>query len=365
MSFFISPASITDPQDIPATVLSASAGPYYPAFAYTWTITDFDSFVSYNVTTTNGSVSLNTSTQVITYTPASSGSGGFSINGRSVALTISGSTTANYLAVGGGGSGGASGTFPSGIGNPAHGGGGGGAGGLLSGTGQVFYIGTPYTITVGAGGPPQSNPGISSTIVGVGVSITALGGSQGGKNTTSVGGSSGGVMAVTPIAGTAGQGNAGGCNPSNFTYAGGGSTRIQGGGGGAGAVGQNAVSNTQAGAGGVGASSSITGSAVTYAGGGGGGGVPISGPNLCSPGAGGAGGGAQGQPGGSGGTANSGGGGGGAFINGGFGSSTGGGSGVVILSIIGTAASTSGSPTVTTSGGRTIYTFTGSGSITF
>jgi hypothetical protein len=38
---------------------------------------------------------------------------------------------------------------------------------------------------------------------------------------------------------------------------------------------------------------------------------------------------------------------------------------VVIISAPQAAASTTGSPTVTTSGGNTIYTFTSSGTITF
>jgi hypothetical protein len=49
-----------------------------------------------------------------------------------------------------------------------------------------------------------------------------------------------------------------------------------------------------------------------------------------------------------------------AYTNGGAG-----GSGVVIISAPRAAASTTGSPTVTTNAGRTIYTFTASGSITF
>ncbi|NDD03549.1 MAG: fibronectin type III domain-containing protein [Proteobacteria bacterium] len=66
-----------------------------------------------------------------------------------------------------------------------------------------------------------------------------------------------------------------------------------------------------------------------------------------------------------------GGGGGGRFYSGGGGGGSSpraggsGGSGVVILRASRSAASTTGSPTVTTSGGDTIYTFTGSGSITF
>jgi hypothetical protein len=42
-----------------------------------------------------------------------------------------------------------------------------------------------------------------------------------------------------------------------------------------------------------------------------------------------------------------------------------GGSGVVILRTLATAASTTGSPTVTTDGSYNVYKFTGSGSITF
>jgi hypothetical protein len=62
-----------------------------------------------------------------------------------------------------------------------------------------------------------------------------------------------------------------------------------------------------------------------------------------------------------------GGGGGNGYSSGDWGSGGSGGSGVVILRHLDSfpQATTTGSPTITTSGGYRIYTFTGSGSITF
>jgi hypothetical protein len=67
-------------------------------------------------------------------------------------------------------------------------------------------------------------------------------------------------------------------------------------------------------------------------------------------------------------TANTGGGGGGSGYSGSFVLGSAGGSGVVVIRYADTfaaAASTTGSPTVTVSGGFRIYRWTGSGSITF
>jgi hypothetical protein len=249
-------------------------------------------------------------------------------------------------------------------------GGGGGAGGLLTGT-TTITTGTVYTVTVGAGGASitggsNGNNGSNSSFTGI---TTAVGGGGGGVNDTDgVSGGSGGGGANrnggTPIrvggAGTSGQGNAGGSgnNGSAPTFGAG------GGGGGAGAVGGTATAGNSnvAGNGGAGTSSSITGSSVGYAGGGGG-------FSRGSPGGSATDGGGAGAPGsnqsGSNGTANTGGGGGGGGGDGG-GVSGAGGSGVVILSVptANYSATSTGSPTITTSGSNTILQFNGSGSYT-
>jgi hypothetical protein len=275
-------------------------------------------------------------------------------NGTSWVFTSSAPTySASYLVVSGGGGGGST-----------YGGGGGGAGGYLTSSTSLAY-GTTYVITIGAGGGTGTN-GNTSTL-GLPVAITPVGGGAGGNYGTpgspgASGGSGGGggscdINGTSSVGGTAtsGQGFAGGTGGRTGGPLGG------GGGGGGGAVGASWYAANAGGAGGIGITSSITGTSVYYAGGGGGGGGVGAGG-----GAGGNGGGGAGVSSGTGtaGTANTGGGGGG----GGDVSSAGGagGSGVVILSVptASYSGTTTGSPTITTSGANTIIKFTASGTYT-
>lgn len=257
-------------------------------------------------------------------------------------------STVDYLVVAGGGGGGSTNSG-------SGGGGGGGAGGLLYGTTLAAASGTTYTITVGSGGSggaaidgTATNGGNSVISSSAGTTITSFGGGRGGntQNVSLSGGSGGGTYAGT-TGFVAGQGNPGGAGNGDPSYSG-------GGGGGAGAAGGGGAGSTCPG--GVGLQYDISGAATYYAGGGGGGGRSTSG-------AGGLGGGAAGNSG-TAGTVNTGGGGGGAsgIISGN------GGSGIVIIRYPSTyfaASSTTGSPTVTVSGGYRVYKFTASGTLTF
>ena len=296
----------------------------------------------------------------------------YNTNGQSVDLIYSGATQGwipnsdddvtletpqayniQYLIVGGGGGGG--------DGHAA----GGGAGGLLASTLSVG-AGNTLTAAIGGGGAKGSNNnngsvGANTTLTSPAITnLTANGGGfgakeggDGGDGGSGGGGSGDGAGTGQPGgSGTAPQGNDGG------TGAAGG-----GGGGGASAVGQNASGN-DGGDGGAGTASTITGSSVTYAGGGGG----CAQSPSTAVGSGGAGGGGNGghstspnaQPG----TDALGGGGGGSRpsdANGGDG-----GDGVVILRMATTdySGTTSGSPTISTSGSDTIIKFTGNGTYT-
>ena len=264
---------------------------------------------------------------------------------REFTLTSSYTYSATYLIVAGGGK--AGGVI----------GGGGGAGGLLTGT-TTLSAGIAFTATVGAGQTSDGSPnrgGDSSLASSSITTITAIGGGEGGNHGNGAdgfdGGSGGGAGAngsdgTTKPGGsaTAGQGFDGGTS-NNDNYG--------AGGGGASAVG----SNGGPGNGGAGLSNSITGSAVTYAGGGGGGHRSSSG----SAGNGGSGGGGNGTAMGSVGTAGT------ANLGGGGGAPNGnGGTGVVILSVPTAkySGTTTGSPTISTSGSNTIIKFTATGTYT-
>lgn len=164
-------------------------------------------------------------------------------------LGIVGSLPCDVLTIAGGGGPG-NGTYP-----PA----GGGAGGLLYSPGQTFT--TDQTVTVGAGGAPNTDGGNSS--VG---SLTAIGGGGGADGAVGQSGGSGagGSNIYAGGAGTSGQGFAGGSAA--------GSTE-SGAGGGAGAVGGNSTTTGANGGNGLNTYSawaSATGTGVTgyYAGGG-------------------------------------------------------------------------------------------------
>ena len=264
-----------------------------------------------------------------------------------------------YLVVAGGGGGG------------GYIGGGGGAGGLLYNLTYPVTAGTSYNITVGAGGAPGT--GGSGGFVGNNSTfgpITAIAGGAGGPGETAVNGTpnggSGGGQGRTPGGrggsigtGTAGQGNAGGAGVG----ADGPGATSGGGGGGAGAVGGNGSGGTP-GNGGAGLQYSISGTAQFYAGGGGGGAYTGSNSSGGS-GVGGNGSGGQGtaatNP-----TAFTGSGGGsGGFSN--FQTGTNGATGVVIIaySTAYKLATATGTFTQTTAGGNYVFTFTGSGTITF
>jgi len=263
----------------------------------------------------------------------------------------------DFLVIAGGASGGSAGNA-----------GGGGAGGYRTST-QSVPVGTVITVTVGDGGASvtgstNGNNGSDSSISGSSLTtITSAGGGGGAKGGSGSGlnGGSGGGGGEGSTSG--GSGNTPSTSPSQGNNGGRGSTSPpaagSGGGGGAGAVGGDG-SGSKGGDGGAGLASSITGTSVTRAGGGGGG----TDATIGSGGSGGGGNsGSPSSPSGVAGTANTGSGGGASESAGNSGA---GGKGVVILSVptASYSSTSTGSPTVTTSGSNTILQFNGSGSYT-
>ena len=252
----------------------------------------------------------------------------------------------------------------------------GGAGGYRTST-QTIAGGTVITVTVGNGGTAgtgdpsitKGTNGSDSSISGSGLTtITSAGGGAGGSQGPVTSGSAGGSGGGASGAGSAGAGNTPSTSPSQGNAGGAGASAAPtyaagGGGGGAGAVG-NFADIPRAGNGGTGTASSITGSSVTRAGGGGGGNGGSQ--TAGSGGTGGGGNGANNGAVGTAGTANTGGGAGGSGYLPSHAAGAAGGKGVVILSFptANYSSTTTGSPTVTTSGSNTILQFNGSGSYT-
>jgi len=259
----------------------------------------------------------------------------------------------DYLVIAGGAGGGYS--------EHGHDGGGGGAGGYRnsyngetsggSSTSETAFSATPgsaYNITVGSGGAGSSaggttggsgNPSSFGTITSIGGGGGGAG-SNGGDNRNGLSGGSGGGSGSSdqgPRAGgdgTSGQGHNGASGAQ--------SSGAGGAGGGAGGVGYQTAANSSLQEGGLGLASSITGSSITRA---------IGGGVVCFLGDG---------------SANFGEGGAGGYSNYSCPAGFAGGSGVVILRMPTSSytGTTTGGPSVTTSGADTILVYNSSGSYT-
>jgi hypothetical protein len=81
-------------QNSPVMLAAPTLGPYYRAVNYTWTITNFDSYVTYILTSSNGTVLV--SGQTVIFTGTSVGPAQFTINTRTITFTIS--TITNFIA---------------------------------------------------------------------------------------------------------------------------------------------------------------------------------------------------------------------------------------------------------------------------
>lgn len=320
MSFIISPSTITDPANAPVD-LQANQSLYYNTKPSTFTITNWDSFTTYTVATTNGTVSQANGT--VTYTPSATGAGGFTINGRSISLTVLPGPLAEFLLIGGAGGTTANGSAS----NEAGAGGGSSAGGYIYSSGTYFQFGTSYSVAIGAGSPGQGDGNVStfSTYTAQkGKQAGGAGGAQGGGgfNTAGAGGS-GTSLAGFVFCPAAGSNFTGGCAAS---YEGGGGA----GNGGRGGDGSSVPGGTGSGEGGIGFQTTIRGTTEYFGGGGAGGSQTAVRPGGLGGGGNGgysAAGGAIGSPG----TANTGGGAGGAISHSNANVSIAGGSGILII----------------------------------
>ena len=300
------------------------------------------------------------------------------------ATAYNGPPSVDFQMIGGGG-GGAGGLGNSSSGT-ASGGGGGGAGGYVTGT-QNILASALYTITIGAGGAYTWAIGQNGTSGGdTSFHVTTANGGGGGgsgagniggNGTTGAAGGCGGGGGASNSARSGGTGSQGYNGGLGFFGVGGGGYS-DGNGGGGGGIASNGQNGGEGGGGSGGTGSQFIDG--VFRGGGGGGGASEAGWrdwNTLGPAVGVHGGGngswRNGTQYGStwstatAGTTNTGGGGGGGqSIT--QASPAAGGSGICIIYYPNTydlASGTTGSPTYSNSGGNHIYTFTGSGTITF
>jgi hypothetical protein len=350
------------------------------------TATTTSGSLTYAVTTGSlpASVSLNSSTGAITgnfdavgsntttqFTITATETSSSVTAARQFSITVQAPIVVDFLVIAGGAAGGTGGTGGSASVGGAGGGGAGGyrnsynnetsGGGGSSESSLTLIAGTQYTITVGGGGSgsgsidQRGNSGNNSVFS----SITSTGGGGGGSGNDGTG-NSGGLSGGS--GGGGGETAGGGSGTSGQGFSGSSGAGNNNGGGGAGGAGSSggAGSGNNGGNGGNGVASSINGSSVTRAGGGGGGANTTATPGSGGSGGGGAGGTTAGH-----GTDNTGSGGGGASDRPNRVSGNGG-SGLVILRLPTAVYSgtTTGSPSVSTSGSDTILTYTGSGSYT-
>ena len=185
----------------------------------TLTITNFDSYETYTISTDNGTISRVAET--ITWTPSTVGSASCTINGRTisgytvvipagqVAFTAAGTyswtapagvTSVSVVAVGGGGYGGWYNT--------------GGGGGALGYKNNIAVIpGTSYTVVVGGGGTSSSVEGGASYFIDI-TTLKAEGGQSLATSPAATyvgdGGGNGGTAAAPQDGGNNDQGGAGG-----------------------------------------------------------------------------------------------------------------------------------------------------------